>query len=102
MAATRRGIQSVYFLALQNSFVSNICTTLQAAPGGTRVEIEFSAAHAGSNGWANAQTAIHLLQSRGLNLVVDFGHHTVALDHTPSDWGASLSSGLFKHNWSRI
>ncbi|HEX3149885.1 MAG TPA: hypothetical protein VHR66_17545 [Gemmataceae bacterium] len=101
MATTRRGIQSVYFLALQPSFVSDICMALLNAPAGTLVEIEFSAAHDGGRGWANARTAINTLQPRGLNMTVDFGHHTVAPDKTASEWGASLFSGLFKNNWNK-
>jgi len=43
-----------------------------------------------------------MLQSRGLNLTVDFGHHTVAADKTAAQWGSSLFDGLFKRNWSNV
>ena len=101
VSGARRGIQAVYFLALDSTFVSGICDNLRNAPAGTTIEIEFSAAHDADKGWGNARTAINALQSRGLNLVVDFGHHTVAPDKYPADWGKSLFSGLFKGNWNR-
>ncbi len=100
-AATRRGIQAIYFLALESSFVTSICNKLNGAPAGVVAEIEFSAAHDGGKGWANARTAISKLSKRGLNLVVDFGHHTLASDNSAANWGKSFFAGLLKSNYKK-
>lgn len=99
---SRRGIQAIYFLALDGTFVDEICNKLDTAPRGKRVEIEFSAAHDSGKRWANAVTAINRLSGRGLNLVVDFGHHKVAGDMSAYDWGKNFCNALFKDNYNRV
>jgi hypothetical protein len=108
-----RGIQSVFWLALDSNFASNICDTLNTAPADKRITIEMSlgGAYDGGSGknpnWTNAQTAIEKLSGHGLDLVIDFGHHKMAQDQDKNEdrnaqmWGAQLATGLFNENYNK-